>query len=61
MEIQLEERTRICIGHIQERNENCKVCRMDEYNFNCPQYLSQKDAIRIYRPEIPSKVFLVVN
>jgi hypothetical protein len=52
MELKLEE---VCVGHIQSRNGNCSTCRMDEYNFNCPNYLSQKDAIKLYRPEqVPS-------
>lgn len=48
MELKLEE---VCVGHIQSRNENCKICRMDEDNYHCPKYLSQKDAIKLYRPE----------
>ena len=48
MELRLEQ---ICIGHINPRNENCKGCKMDEDNYHCPNYLSQIDAVRIYRPE----------
>ena len=49
LNIRLEE---ICIGHIgQPRSSNCQICKIDEYNKYCPNYLSQKEAIRLYRPE----------
>lgn len=40
----------ICIGHINSRGEECKSCKIDEDNYHCPNYLSQKEAIRIYTP-----------
>jgi hypothetical protein len=48
MELKLED---VCIGHINPRGEDCKGCKKDEENYHCPRYLSQKDAIRLYRPE----------
>jgi len=47
---------KVCIGHINYRGEDCKGCKIDEGNKQCPNYLSQKDAIKLYRPEeIPSR------
>jgi hypothetical protein len=51
MELKLEERVKICVRHINPFDENCRGCRIDEDNYHCPDYLSQKDAIRLYRPE----------
>ena len=48
MELKLE---LICIGHITPRSDDCKSCKTDEYNSNCPRYLSRKEAIKVYRPD----------
>lgn len=43
MKIPLEE---ICIGHIVPRREDCKECKIDEYNKNCPYYKNRVELVK---------------
>lgn len=48
----------VCIGHISLvnlRSKDCTFCKLDEENYNCPNYLSVKAAIEKYRPGQPSQ------
>jgi hypothetical protein len=45
--IPLEE---LCIGHITPRREECRGCKIDEGNKNCPNYKTKIDVILEKQP-----------
>jgi hypothetical protein len=43
----MNELENICVGHTIPRNERCVKCKVDEYNFNCPDYRNPQTKIPI--------------
>jgi hypothetical protein len=49
MEIRLED---VCVWHINPGNDECRNCKIDEHNYDCPKYLGRMQSIKRFEPEM---------